>query len=98
MPKRGHWWLGQRPLVHKGFWHSWSAHGVGDRVMEFLAQLLADSKLAPADWHVYITGGFLLCIHAMHGKVCHGLGYVRLHVNIADCLSFPLNPSGKAPL
>ena len=56
MPKRGHLW--RRPLVHKGFWHSWSAHGVGDRVMDFLARLLADSKLAPADWHIYITGSF----------------------------------------
>lgn len=56
MPKRGHMWLGRRPLVHKGFWRSWTAHGVGDRVIKFLAQLLADSKLAPADWRVYITG------------------------------------------
>jgi hypothetical protein len=56
MPRRGHMWLGRRPLVHKGFWRSWTAHGVGDRVIKFLAQLLADSKLAPADWRVYITG------------------------------------------
>ncbi|KAK9906400.1 hypothetical protein WJX75_001237 [Coccomyxa subellipsoidea] len=56
MPKRGRRWLGRRPLVHKGFWRSWSAQSVGDRVVMFLAQLLADSKLAPADWHVYITG------------------------------------------
>ncbi|CAL8462126.1 g1657 [Coccomyxa elongata] len=56
MPVRRHWWLGRRPMVHKGFWRSWSAHGVGDRVLEFLGKLLANSKLAPADWHVYLTG------------------------------------------
>ncbi|BDA45987.1 probable lipase at C-terminar half [Coccomyxa sp. Obi] len=56
VPVRGHWWLGRRPMVHKGFWRSWSAHGVRDRVLDFLRKLLADSKLAPADWHVYLTG------------------------------------------
>lgn len=57
MPVRGVWWLGQRPLVHKGFWRSWSAHGVADQVVDFLARLLAGTKLAPADWRVYLTGG-----------------------------------------
>ena len=60
MPKRGHLWLGRRPMVHEGFWRSWSARGVGDRVIAFLAQLLADNKLTPADWHVYITGALLM--------------------------------------
>ncbi|EIE24300.1 alpha/beta-hydrolase [Coccomyxa subellipsoidea C-169] len=56
VPKRGRFWLGRRPLVHKGFWRSWSAHGIGDRVMDFIGSLLVDSKLPAADWHVYITG------------------------------------------
>lgn len=55
MPKRGR--LGQHPMVHKGFWNSWSAHGVKDRVMAFLAELVAASKLPVSSWHVYITGG-----------------------------------------
>ncbi|BDA45990.1 probable lipase [Coccomyxa sp. Obi] len=56
IPRRGRWWLGRRPKVHKGFWRSWSAHGVADRVLDFLGSLLADSKLAPANRHVYLTG------------------------------------------
>ena len=56
MPKRGLFCLGRRPLVHKGFWRSWSAHGVRDRVMDFLGSLLTKSKLPTAEWHVYITG------------------------------------------
>ncbi len=75
VPVRGQWWLGRRPMVHQGFWRSWSAHGVGDRVLDFLGKLLADSKLAPADWHVYLTGGICwataACVESPMNSIQH---------------------------
>lgn len=56
LPRRGRWWLGGRPLVHRGFWQSWSAHGVGDRVISYIGGILKNSKLPAADWTVYLTG------------------------------------------
>jgi hypothetical protein len=56
MPKRGRRWLGRQPLVHKGFWRSWSTSGVGDRVLEHIRGITRGSKLPAADWKVFVTG------------------------------------------
>ena len=56
MPVRGRWWLGGRPLVHRGFWEAWSAHGVGDKVLEHVGAILKSSKLPVSDWTVLLTG------------------------------------------
>jgi hypothetical protein len=72
MPKRGRRWLGRRPLVHKGFWRSWSS-GVRDSVLDFVAGILNGSKLPAADWRVYITGEELSSLTTLFtiNAACH---------------------------
>ena len=32
-PRRGHWWLASLPLVHSGFYYSWTANGLNRRAL-----------------------------------------------------------------
>ena len=55
-PKRGVKLLGTRPMVHKGFWRSWSSQGVRDRVFDTIAQIMASEGTLAHSMEVLLTG------------------------------------------
>ena len=55
-PKRGVKLLGTRPMVHKGFWRSWSSQGVRDRVFDTIAQIMASQGRLAHSVEVLLTG------------------------------------------
>ncbi|CAL5227823.1 g10851 [Coccomyxa viridis] len=61
-PKRGLKCMGTRPMVHKGFWRSWSSHGVRGRVFDTVAQIMAAQGRLTKSMEVLLTGKhYLLC-------------------------------------
>ena len=55
-PKRGAKLLGTRPMVHKGFWRSWSSQGVRDRVLDTVSQIMASQGRLAHGMEVLLTG------------------------------------------
>ena len=53
-PERGNWWLGQQPLVHTGFLHSWVVNGLNRRVLDKLQSIVAAGGSRP--WRIITTG------------------------------------------
>ena len=49
-PKRGSALLRKRPMVHKGFWLSWSSKGVRDRVFDTIAQIMGSQGKLQTAW------------------------------------------------
>ena len=55
-PKRGSMLMRKRPMVHKGFWLSWSGKGVRDRVFDTIAQIMASQGKLAQGMEVLLTG------------------------------------------
>ena len=55
-PRRGTWWLGRSPLVHRGFMQAWAANGLATRVVAAIKQAVADSGLPPSSMRILLTG------------------------------------------
>lgn len=53
-PKRGRYWLGKAPLVHRGFQTAWKE--VKERVMEQMATIVETVHCPASLLRVYITG------------------------------------------
>ena len=43
-------------MVHKGFWHSWSTHGVRSRVCDTIADIMAAQGRLACSVEVLLTG------------------------------------------
>lgn len=54
-PVRGSWWR-HRPRVHLGFWKSWTANGLSEKVCQRIMAILASPDIDKASLKLYITG------------------------------------------
>ncbi|BDA48303.1 probable lipase at C-terminar half [Coccomyxa sp. Obi] len=73
-PRRGHWWLASLPLVHSGFYYSWTANGLNRRVIAHVQEIVAASGLKAGNIRVLLTGhslGGALAALAAHDLVTH---------------------------
>jgi len=73
-PRRGAWWLGRSPLVHRGFMRSWAANGLGARVVAAIRHAVAESDAPASAMRILVTGA------APPGRrACRALRWLTYH-------------------
>lgn len=55
-PKRGSWWQGTRPYVHRGFLRTWTANGLNQELVGRLERAIDKMKGKSGRVKLYVTG------------------------------------------
>ncbi len=55
-PKRGSWWKGTRPFVHRGFLRTWVANGLNRKIVDRMLRAVERMQDSPGKVKLYVTG------------------------------------------
>ena len=55
-PKRGSWWKGTRPFVHRGFLMMWMANGLSCNIVDRMQRAVERMQGSPGKVKLYVTG------------------------------------------
>ena len=83
--------MGTRPMVHKGFWRSWSSHGVRSRVLDTIARVMAAQGRLAQRMEVRLTGEH----HPSHVKMLGIVTGVCAHLSHAQGIAWIHNAATK---